>query len=164
MAADHREQIDEAIAPDGCVRDPEAQYPTAFKCGEVVVDGATLHLDVDGTPYPTDDTGLAIVVRAGRAQACDVVLKDGASLAERPVNQQYPVDAPVVTVAFVATLDRAVGEWRTDWERHTLDWRIPMFEAASGIPIRTYDYPAPRLVHARETAVDVPAALGGDES
>lgn len=123
--------------------DPEATYDTDFMLGEYVVDEETLRNVMGESHRQTDDTGVAIVVREGRALVEDVYIEDGLSIAD--VNPGYPDDDPVVDVVFVETLDRMFGAWRKEWQRHTLDWRLAEYKDEWGVPIRTYGYPASRL-------------------
>lgn len=154
---------DDVLTADGRVRDPELVHDTDFLLGDLVVDIDTCQTreGADGEVVrPGEDTGVAIVVRAGRATAADHVLKDGQTVAD--VNPDYPATDPLVSVVFVETLDRTVSEWRDRWERHTLDWRIDDFKDEWGVPIKTYSYPESRLIRAAEAGIDEQAVMEPD--
>lgn len=158
------------IEPDGRCDDPESQYDTPFKLGDVVVDrDACETVTADGeTVYDADGTAAAIVVQEGRARAHDVFIDGDTTVADVASNADYPADAPLVSVVFVGALDRMVDDWRDRWEPHQLDWRLDeykdQFREEWGVPVRikTYDYPAPRLVHAADAGLDAAAILAAD--
>lgn len=163
-----KEVRDRTIAADGRCDDPKAVFDTVFKLGDYVVDRETLITsDMGESHLSTEDTGVAVVVREGRAATADIHLADGQSIAD--VNPTYPGDDPAVTVAFVATLDADASWWRAKWERQQLDWRLEDFKAEWDVEVATYTYPASRLIHAAEVAdldmSDLPGmdAEDGDE-
>lgn len=169
MTTNTNESVTRDIEPDGRCNDPDAEYQTPFRLGDLVVDKETC----DTEPTETDETGVAdglafrhttetspaIVVREGRARACDVFIDGDTRIADVDSNRGYPADAPLVTVVFVGALDRTVNNWRQDWEPHTLDWRLDEFKAEWGVHVKTYDYPAGRLVHADDVGLDPDAIL-----
>ncbi|SEO99866.1 hypothetical protein SAMN05216388_102638 [Halorientalis persicus] len=108
--------------------DPEAAH--TLEVGMRVLDTG------DTTTFRPEDTASVAVVVALPPDSADAhYVTDTDTVAD--YNENYPDDASVATVAFESDLPEA-DEWDDDPER--------LQEIASGDAIRTYTYPAPRLV------------------
>jgi len=92
-----------------------------------------------------DDDGAsdAVVIRqrTDPADAVTVPIDGEPTVAE--LNPDYPSDADVVEVAFRDALDRTVENWQR-YDGALLAGHV------EGAPIRTYDYPVPRLRRAAD--------------